>query len=70
MNPGDPASFAPRRVAKTPHTKSLYFSPGKWRQHMRMSVQTVDASGLLWVPEGQAGRMLGLPNRAGPHGET
>lgn len=30
-----------------------------------MSVQTVHASGLVGVPEGQAGRMLGLPNRAG-----
>lgn len=27
-----------------------------------MSVQIVDASGLVGVPEGQAGRMLGLPN--------
>ena len=29
-----------------------------------MSVQTVDALGLVRVPEDQAGRMLGLPNRA------
>lgn len=44
------------------HTKSLYFSPGKKRQELGISVQIVDASGLVRVPEGQTGRMLGLPN--------
>lgn len=45
--------------------KSLYFAPDKWSPKIGMSVQTVDASMLVRVPEGQEGRMLGLPNRAG-----